>query len=261
MLKLIYKNSDYSKILENYLGSGLTIDFDDWIYIGYYKQVSAIYFDFKKHPTHSGLFQGEYYNGSSWVSLNANDETFNFASSGFITWNKPADWKDSVIQGNNLYFIRIKSSEELNNFKIHGINMVFSNDIDLIESYPDIKSYTPEGSESFIAYHQEARNFILTYLKNKGKTVYSKNKYKMLDQFDLHDFTEVRQASKYLALANIFYNESDALDDKWKQKADGFFQKYSQAINLNFLSIDENDDGIAQVTESNSVQYITISRL
>ena len=83
----------------------------------------------------------------------------------------------------------------------------------------------------------------------------------MLDQFDLHNFDEVRQASKYLALANIFFNESDAVDDKWQQKGDGFLRKYADAINLNFLSIDENDDGTMQNSESNSVQFIKVLRL
>ena len=83
----------------------------------------------------------------------------------------------------------------------------------------------------------------------------------MLDQFDLHNFDEVRQAAKYLALANIFYNESDSVDDKWKQKADGFMDKYSKAISLNFLSIDDNDDGVEQSSESNAIQFIKVERL
>jgi hypothetical protein len=98
-------------------------------------------------------------------------------------------------------------------------------------------------------------------MRNKGKQVSNLGYPKMLDQFDLHNYEEVKQASKYKALATIFFNESDSVDDKWYQKAKDFDRLYSESICLNFLSLDENDDGKEEVDEVQALQYIKIQRL
>lgn len=260
MLKILKNNNDYSKKLENYLSDSVVIDLDDWLYIGYYKKISSIYIELRNENETETNLMAEVFN-SSWMSLSINDETNNLKRSGFISWDKSQPWNETTVDGNKLFFIRIKPSDIIENLEIKGINLVFANDTDLKEDYPDIFNYLPENSDSFISYHQSARNYILTYMRNKGKTIKAKNQFKMLDQFDLHDFNEVRQAAKYLALANIFFNESDQVDDKWYQKAVGFKTKYAEAINIKFLSIDENDNGIQESNEAQSIQHIQILRL
>lgn len=264
MLSIFIKGQDYSQEIENYLSDSVITSLlaGETIDIGYYKPISDLFFELKPLAQVSNMLSAVYYNGS-WTSLLIHDRTRSLNRSGFISWNKGLieDWKKTSINGKELFWIRLSLSEDIEDLEVKGINLVFSDDNDLKEAYPDIFEFVPEDQDSFIAYHQEARNFILTYLRNKGKTIRQQNKLKMLDQFDLHNFDEVRQAAKYLALANIFYNESDSVDDKWKQKADGFMSKYSEAINLNFLSIDENDDGMQQSSESNAVQFIKVRRL
>jgi hypothetical protein len=261
MLKILKNNIDYSRKLENYLSDSVIFDLDDWLYIGYYKKFSSVYIELKNESTDDFELMAEVFNGS-WTSLNLNDETNGLKRSGFLSWDKSTGWTSTdSVNGENIYFIRIKTNSTLPSLEVFGINLVFANDTDLREDYPDIYNYLPENSQSFIAYHQAARNYILTYLRNKGKTVVAQNKYKMLDQFDLHDFNEVRQAAKYLALSNIFFNESDQVDDKWYQKAVGFKHKYSEAINMKFLSIDDNDNGTQENSETQAIQFINVMRL
>lgn len=264
MLTVIKSLQDYSKELENYLSESVIFNFttDEYLYISFRKKFSDIYIELRPIEKIQNTLQAEYYNGT-WNSFNVLDCTNGFNKSGFIRWDKStmSDWDKTTVSGNSSFWVRFKLTNAVTNLEVFGINLVFADDNDLRESYPDILQFLPEGQDSFISYHQEARNYIISYLRNKGKTITQQNKYKLLDQFDLHNFDEVRQAAKYLALSNIFYNESDAVDDKWKQKGDGFFAKYSNAINLNFLSIDENDNGNEDPSESNSVQYVTVKRL
>jgi hypothetical protein len=264
MLTVFKGTENLSQALENYLTDSKTLSFatGDFLYVGYRKPFSDIYLELKPLAIVANSLSVDYFDGS-WTSLNFHDLTNSLNRSGFIRWDKTLveDWQKSVVQGQELYWIRLYVTNAVTNLEVKGINLVFADDQDLREGYPDVMEYLPEGSVSFIAYHQEARNYILTHLRNKGKTIQQQNKYKLLDQFDLHNFDEIRQAAKYLALSNIFANESDSVDDKWKQKSDGFFRKYSEAINLNFLSIDENDNGKVENNESNAVQYIRVMRL
>lgn len=266
MLSIFKGTSDHSRPLENYLSDSVveTILTGETLDIGYYKPFSDLYVELATTPPAvSNNLLGSYYNGS-WTSLNLYDRTNGLSRSGFIKFEKEdyEDWKKTTLHGKELYWLRLSvDTNDLVNIQFIGINLVFADDTDLKEGYSDINEFLPENSPSFIGYHQEARNYILTYLRNKGETIKTQSQYKMLDQFDLHNFEEVRQAAKYLVLANIFYNESDSVDDKWKQKGDGFFKKYSEAINVSFLSIDENDNGKVENNESNAYQYIKVQRL
>jgi hypothetical protein len=259
MLKTIINNTDYSLKLENYLTPHVEVELlsGGEIAIGYYKPFGDIYVSLMEEV--ETTLSVEYFR-DSWTSLQFVDRTDNFKKSGFISWDRPSDWKKTEINGHSLYWIKIISSDEID-LKIKGINLVFSDDYDLKEAYAHIEDFLPQGEKSFIAYHQEARNYILTYLRNKGKRVETGESYKLLDQFDLHNFNEVRQASKYLCLANIFFNESDNVDDKWYQKARDFRNKYSEAINLTFLSLDKNDDGVKTPSETQAIQYLKVVRL
>lgn len=264
MLSIFIKGQNYSQELENYLSDSVTVNLlaGETIDIGYYKPISDLFLELKPLAQVSNMLSAVYYNGS-WMSLSLYDRTNNLNRSGFVSWNKGLieDWKKTTLNGKELFWVRLSLTEDIEDLEIKGINLVFSDDNDMKEAYPSISEFIPDGATSFISYHQEARNEILTYLRNKGKTIVEQEKLKMLDQFDLHNFNEVRQASKYLALANVFYNESDAVDDKWKQKADGFKQKFGEAINLYYLSLDLNNDGLQQTSETNKIQYVVVQRL
>lgn len=264
MLKIFKETKDLSIILENYISGEFTENFavGEYFYIGYYKPIDALYLEIVSHVEENNIVL-EFFDGSNWNSLSVIDKTFGLKKSGFITWARNIETqKENIVNGSNLYWYRLSiDTNEITDFTVKGINLVFSDDNDLKESYPGIMEYLPEGSTSFISFHLSARNHILTYLRNKGKYVSTLGVKKLLDQFDLHNYEEVRQASKYKTLATIFYNESDNIDDKWYQKAKDFDKMYSESINLNFLSLDLNNDGKEESDEIQALQYIKIQRL
>jgi len=261
----IFKNAtNHSLILSNFLSTGFTEDLltTDSIYVGYYKPIGQLYLELAPHLVENEI-SVEYWDGSSWSAIDVIDRTFGLKKSGFITWERNIDDQEQhILNAVVLFWYRIKiTTNDITDFNLKALNLVFSDDNDLLESYPDIMEYLPEGKSSFVGYHQSARNYILTYLRNKGKTIKARNAYKLLDQFDLHNFEEVRQASKYKALSMIFFNESDQVEDKWYQKAKDFDRLYSESIESDFLSIDENDDGKISSSEAQKIQYITVQRL
>ena len=264
MLKIFKGTTDVSLILENYISDDLTENFSvgQFFYVGYYKPIDSLYIELTTQNTANNLVL-EYYNGTNWVPLVKTDKTFGLKRSGFISWARNIDnQKENMVNGYTAYWYRLSiDTTTIVNLSVKGINLVFSDDNDLKETYPSIMDYLPQGAVSFIGFHVSARNQILTYLRNKGKSVSTLGVNKMLDQFDLHNYEEVKQASKYKALSTIFFNESDTVDDKWYQKAKDFDRLYGESINLNFLSLDENDDGKEEPIETQALQYVKIQRL
>lgn len=264
MLKIFKDNKDISLLLENYILDSFIEDLttSETIDFGFFKPINNIFLEITGQNVLNTV-QVEFWNGSSWSILESIDRTSGFNRSGFISWERNIDaQKESLLHGKTLFWYRIKVlTNDVPALELKGINLVFSDDNDLKSTYPDIMEYIHEGESSFISYHQSARDFIINYLRNKGKTVSKYGAYKLLDQFDLHNFEEVRQASKYKALAMIFFNESDAIDDKWYQKAKDFDRLYAEAISMDLLSLDTNNDGKIDQSENQAVQFITIQRL
>lgn len=265
MLKIFKDSLDISLEMESYVTDSVTLSLltTETIDIGYFKPINSIYFDIKPHLTGNNLAL-EFWDGSAWLEITERtDKTLGLKRSGFVSWKRNIDIQQaSLLHGSTLYWYRIRvGANDITALELKGVNLVFADDYDLLESYPDIMEYLPDGADSFIAYHQSARNFILTYLRNKGKNVESYGVFKMMDQFDLHNYEEVRQAAKYKALAMIFFNESDSVDDKWYQKAKDFDALYGSSIDMSFLSIDKNNDGKSDATESQAIQFIVVQRL
>jgi hypothetical protein len=255
-LKIFNGSTDLTLLLENYLDAEQAVDFaaGTTLDVGYYKPINALYIEVKTAAAAASELSVTHSTAISSVI----DKTKGLTQSGFVTWSRDDNAK-ITLHGEELYWYKISISDE--EVELNGVNLVFAEDVDLQEEYPAVMSYLPEGKTSFIGYHQAVRNHILTYLRNKGKNATNSNGVtKLLDQFDLHDHEEVRQAAKFLALSKIFANESDQAEDKWDIRAKSFYAKYTEAINLNFLSVDNNDDGVKDTSEQQAVQFIRIER-
>lgn len=269
MLK-IYKNStDISLLMENYSVdefSTLLLSTDE-ILIGYYKPINSMYLELGADKNlNTSAMSLYYYNGTSFVTTpTLVDETKGFSRCGFIKWsrNLPNE-KTTTEQAETMYWYKIKVDVDTSILNLLGINLVFSNDNDLKEEYPSIMEMLPENEPTFIKFHVASRKDILSYFRAQGKLIKVNDKNyatsKKLDQFDLLDYEELRDASKFLTLSKILYWVSDSVDDKWHQKALKYEQKYGDKINLVNLSIDSNDDGKADNNETNAIQSITIVR-
>lgn len=260
MLKIYKDSTDYSLALESYTTDQAVIEVlsGESIDVGYYKPINSLYIEMTLNAHLSDLTV-QYFNGA-YVNLEIKDYTDNLSRSGFIKWStNQTNQKKSTLHGQELYWYKFILTGDDQDLTIKGINLNFSDDTDLREEYPNIMDHTPDGQTSFVGFHQASRKDIISYFRNQGKLINGLSP-KKVDQFDLLDFEEVREASKFLTLHKIFMWLSDGIDDKWYQKAQDFGKKYSDKINLFYLSLDENDDGLEDASEKNAIKSVRIIR-
>ena len=253
----IFKNSgasysDVSIDLNNFIvdSVALTLTTDsDFLTIGLYKQFRNLFIDVKEN-TLAGNVAFEYYNGTAWQSLDVIDETKSLSRSGFVFWELPTDIAKTTINNRELYFIRVNGT---NNVELNGVNMLFSNDNDLVESYSSINDYLG-GATSFIGYHQSARKDIVQYIRNEGHVKVSSIDGN-IDDLNVWDFMrpeQLRSASKYLVLSKIFGGVADSMDGNFRGLSKDFKKDYENAIETFLTTIDDDDDGVEDDEEQNN---------
>lgn len=243
--------SDKSDETNYYLQDVTNIDFvatEDKLHIGLYKPFNALYFEINTFAlTNAGLtLKIETANGEQVIE--ANDRTKGFQRSGFIKWENELDeqgesiWVESEVDGVSKFWLTIEASSDFI-IDLAGCNIVYSDDNDLSEKMRNIDIYMAKNDISFIASHLAARKEIIDDINNR--------KYKLVDckiehfnQWDVLDFGEIREASTFLALHNIFSEISVNKDDKHAMRAGQYYSKYQIAFNKYFVTLDKNDDGI-----------------
>lgn len=87
---------------------------DDYLYIGEASQYSGVSFEFDERGSNYTLVV-QYWNGSTWVTMTANDNDLEDESSGFlgdgrIVWTNPADWATTSVNGQTKYWVRISTT-------------------------------------------------------------------------------------------------------------------------------------------------------
>jgi hypothetical protein len=224
---------------------------EDYIYVGLDKPFNALYVEFVTPNINPADLTVEVYNGSSWVTASPDDETNGFTRSGFIFFDKSAMLKTSV-NANERYYVRLVPSVDTTAMSFRGINMIFADDSDMVSEFPEIlnSNLLPAGQTSHILTHVASRNHILHNLRNHySKAGVNDSALKKINQFDLIDVLEVREAAMFLALSKIFFNLSDAPDDNWWTKYKEYADKFEEKMTLARLSIDENNDGVDDAGE------------
>jgi hypothetical protein len=134
---------------------------------------------------------------------------------------------------------------------IRGINLIFADDASLKEEFSQIDNsnmYSP-GETSHILTHVAARNYILSNLRNHYAKENNETGLEKINQYDLMDVFEIREAAIFLALSKIFFNLSDSPDDHWWIKYREYADKYEAKMTVARLSIDTDDDGITDEEE------------
>jgi hypothetical protein len=237
------------------------------IFIGYYKPIKNFYVELVEELDDDEI-NVQYFNGESFVDVAfLEDNTFGLTKSGLIRFKEIEKdfFKKSEINGLSKYWLKITNSSESTPL-LKGINLVLSNDKDL-SFVPSLTSYLPNGADSWIAFHQEATSQVIQTIRNSGKTIrYDKNgigkafNIKQVDQFDLLDIEEFRNASKYYALYLIFDYISKGDGDSYHQKSVRYFEKYVENLNDKLISLDENDNGVKELEEELAVQFIRLRR-
>ena len=252
---------DYTLEARDFLRDEFTVDFtngEDHIYLGLYKPFNMVFLELKTGLLADSNLTAEYYDGATWQSLNIIDDSKGMQRDGFISWFKPLDWAETSINIDSKYYIRFNMNTDTP--EIQGFNVVFADDNDLRQEVRCIDDYLQGNDSSFIAYHVSARNDIIQTMRNGGNSTKQENKinHENLTKWDLLDLGEVRQAAKYLALHKIFFDVSENPDDKQYQRAIDYNQKYGEAFKLFRLSIDKNDDGIADDEEKTEVRRMRV---
>lgn len=215
----------------------------DYIYFGFKKPINSVYFNLLSDYESETELRLECFTGS-WVDLIHNDDTLGLFRSGFIRWTNNSNQIQSEYEGFNRFWYRLGVGRNRDALKISGINLVFSDDYDLMLENPVITSQEFLGSsKSHILYHSATRNEILQNLRAV------KTNNEDLNQWDLFYIEEVRNASVMGTLSKIYYNMSDNDQDVWYLKSKDYENKFVSLLQKIQASFDVNDDGIEQEDE------------
>jgi len=271
MLKILLDDNaaytDYSIKCENFIRDNFThtiVASEDAILIGYHKPIERVYIELTTPNTNSASMTVNYYDGSTFTaSSGLVDLTDGLTRSGFVYWDRSqTDNAKTTINSLERYWYEINLDVDTSATQIAGINILFSDDFDLLEVDAEVLSFMHSGDNSMIRFHQAARNEIVQRLNNSGKLkINSSGQREKLNAYDLLDPTDLKEASKYLTLARIYEPISDEVDDKYNQKFKQYFQTYQDAFNLYMTSIDLDDDGVADSGEVNRISFGRIVRV
>lgn len=269
---------DISLLAKDFTTNEVTLELesDHYLYVGYYKPFKQFFVELSPANTVTNTLNFEYYNGTSWVSLSAIDESQGFTKSGFIYFNRPEDWTENTVDSKERFYIRIQpSANHSSGTVLQGLGILFSNDLDLIGIKSNIVSKLNNGN-SWIGKHEAARKYIIQRLRNLGHRKYvasdsnnplvvesTKAKaiyYSDLTEFDLLEPFELREASKFFALSMIYLDEkSDQEGDKYERNGKRHLKRAEEAMNVFMLKIDSNDDGEENEAESDGDTGINLT--
>ena len=246
--------SDYSLDAADYIRDEFTIQLtaaEDYLYVGYSRNFGACYVELTTANTNSNTLGAEYWDGSAWQSLDVQDETRGFTRSGFLQWDKSL-LNSTTVNSEEAYWVRLKPDADHSATLVRGINIVFSDDAQLKREFFEIdnSNLLPLNESSHITTHVAARDMIIQQLRNMGYIKEDANyDLHIMSAWDLHDIMEVREAAKFLALAKIFFNLSDSIEDNWWQKYREYQDKFEEAFRLARISLDLDNDGVKDDVE------------
>lgn len=259
---------DLSHDLADFGRDSVLLDYvaaEDAFYIGLYKPFDLLYFEMAIADDAQASMDVKYFNGSSFVSVGEFiDDSKGLIRSGFVEWEKPSDWDVETINGQELYWIRLDFSIDLNPLtELQGIGIVWSTDQDLKEEYYEILDCLPAGASSFILKHQASKKQIVQDIRNQGKRKQGKKgSISHITEFDfLKPEEELRQASKFLTLSKIFFNIHDDTDGIYTSLAKDYKEKFEGSFENLLLTLDFDDDGIVDNNEELVTSTITLRRV
>jgi hypothetical protein len=265
MLTIFHNSIDISREQSRYEFLSNAIDFNDGeLHIGYYKPIHSLYLNFTNNNAIRNLSL-QYYNGTSFDDVtNLKDLTFGLTKSGFVEWGiNQVTEKKTTLNSKEMFWYKL-NIDVLDEITFKGISVLFSDDYDLIAAYPTIFNHLPEDQTSFVRFHEEARKDIVKDLRRTGIVINGRptdfKTRKQLDEFDLLDKDEVREASKLFTLSKIFGWLSDNPNDKYENLSNRYAANAAEALTP-LITIDQNDDGLKSNSEAAQTTSVFIGRL
>lgn len=267
-LDVFINSTDITRECENYLIEDVqhTLLSTDAIIVGFFKPINAVYIDLEVKNTNVSALDVSYWNGSVYVPMNIIDRTKGFTRSGHIEWPRNIDDQaGSTVEGKEQYWYKITSDTDMSLVEINGINLLFSSEDDMREEEPELASDArrfPTGRNTLVGYLQAAKREIIQELRSKGQVIYNDEQRLInVNIFDLNNYGELREAGKFLSLYKFLMNLSDEPDDIYYTKALRYKENYNLAFNVFNLSIDRNDNGKEEKSETISMTYGRIKRI
>lgn len=249
--------NNYLKDIVSVADASITI-----FYVGLHKQFSKIYLELDSFYDGSGSFLFQANTSAGLSALLVTDESKDLTRSGFVEWSKGDFWDLTTINGDEKYWLKI-TCNNVGAYSLKGLNIVFSNDDDLMKETSLISDrFKRTGEKSFINYHVASRDEMIQRFKNSGKVLKdSQNNIFEISQWDFNRPEQLREASKYLTLSKIFFDVSSEIDDKYYQKYTDYMSQFQKAFDLYLLSIDFNDDGRENENEKRNIRAVKLSYL
>lgn len=241
----------------------ITLTIDDFIYVGYKKPVNAVYIALETPNAVTSSLSVEYYSDSGWSQLEVSDDTKALARNGFISWERPTDSAEIAVASKTQHWIRLSSNDDISAVTFQAINLVLADDNDIIQEVPALidADFYPEGQTSHILQHAATKNYILSRLKYKGYIKWdSTNGDQNINEWDILDIYEFRQAATYHAVSQIYLGLSDDLDDQYWVKYQEYQKKFDQAFNNGLTTIDLDNDGQVDTVEKRAIKSIRWGR-
>lgn len=270
-----YQGNDYSKRLKDFGSAEVPFSLlaAEAMHVGFEKPFNSFYLEFGTKNTEAVNLTFEYYDSelASYQPLDVVDESEAFIQSGFVLFEKPANWGKSTFDGDEKFYIRITTDADLTNgTTLKGLAMLLSNDLDLERVRSNIVSKFNNG-ESWILKHEAAKKYIIQELRNRGnrKVINTDNtnpvlpegmRFADITEFDLLDPFQLRQASIYLTLSMIYLDElTDEEEDKFFRQGLRYENEYNKAFDLFFLKLDTDNDGLEDDFENAEDTGINLS--
>ncbi len=136
---------------------------------------------------------------------------------------------------------------------IRYINLVFNSLDDLLAEEPDVERFYPLNPSNDVEIPTHllsqiaARDEIIKKINQSGRLKYNGTDCLLINQFDILDVEELKDAAKYYCLYKIYFNLNDQSEDIYKEKANDYLGKYQQAFKIfhnGKLTIDSDNDGV-----------------
>jgi hypothetical protein len=254
---------DYSLDLQSYVKDQVEIVYDadtNCFLLGLYKPFGEVFVDLPEPSTLDNTLRASYSTTNGiYKSLVIKDDTKSFKRSGFILWDRElSDWQPLMINGISAYWVKLELDMDTS-FTLNGINIVYSDDYDLKSVLSDVDKFLKKEQVSFVQYHQAARDEMIQALRNSGYTKKNANdEVRDITKWDILDFSQLREASKYKTLSLIMFEASRETDDKYYQRARDYEGTYAMAFKNYLLAIDKNDDGKKDETEASMIRSVRV---
>lgn len=256
--------TDYSADAQDFMRDEFAIDFadQDHLYIGYHKPINAFYVQLNAINTTLNEVVFEYYNGTSWSELDVADDTKVLSRSGFVTWERLEDSASFEVDSKDLHWVRIRFDGVTTGVIFQAINLIFADDNDVYAEEPALidPAFYPNGQTSYILQHVAAKNKIMAELRKLKYVKVTEDGQENINEWDILDIYEMRQAACYYAIGQIYFNFSDDPDDQYWAKYKTYEYKFEETFGLGRLRIDVDDDGKVDEAEKRPIKSMSWSR-